>query len=100
MDTKLFGVPVFVWGGLCLLLTILWIFVWPNNRVAPADRLRYIVLRWFHALVWLILAVAAFIAGFDLFGGQSTAKPTALLSLIVYLIFMFTLLTSKGAKQN
>lgn len=88
MYTKLFGVPVFVWGGICLLLTILWIFVWPHNRVVPTDRLRYIVLRCFHALVWLILALAAFVAGFDGLGGESVAKPIAFLSLMVCLIFI------------
>jgi hypothetical protein len=53
------------------------------------------VLRWFHALVWLILAVAAFIGGFEVLGSGSTAKPFAWLSLIVYLIFMFMVLTNK-----
>jgi len=53
------------------------------------------ILRWFHALTWLLLALAAFIASYKLLGGTNLAKPIALLSLVVYLIFMITFTTSK-----
>ncbi len=91
----LIGIPLIVVGGFCLLLTLVWVFIWPRGRVTPADGLRYIIVRWFHALVWLLLALAAFVAGLDLFGGLALAQPLALLSLVVYIVFMFTLMTSK-----
>ena len=49
--------------------------------------------------VWglLCLALAAFIGAFDLLGGASLAKPVALLSLGVYLVFMGTLFTGRRA---
>ena len=79
---------------ICLAVTILWLFVWPADRSNPAEPLRYFILRWFHAGVWLLLALAAFIAGFNLLGGVKLAKPVALASLVVYLVFMAAFLTS------
>lgn len=64
------GVPLWVWGCACLLLSIVWIFLWPQNAVSASSGVRFFIIRWFHALVWLVLAVAAFIAGFDILGGD------------------------------
>lgn len=90
------GVPLVVWGSLCLVLTAVWAFVWPRHRALIG--IRFIIVRWFHALTWLLLAIAAFVAGFDILGGVNTAKPIALLSLLVYLVFMGALATSKLAR--
>jgi hypothetical protein len=95
MNTKLLGVPLPILGIACLLLTMVWIFVWPRDRATHSALLPYIILRWFHALTWLLLAVAAFVASYNILGGINLAKPIALLSLIVYLIFMVTFTTSK-----
>lgn len=95
MTTTFLGIPFLIWGLLCLVLTVIWVFVWPSGKAIGTDGLRAIILRWFHALVWLLLAASAFIAGFNVLGGESTARFVAFLSLITYLIFMFTLVTSK-----
>ncbi len=94
MGEKLWGVPLVVWGGICVALTVVWIFVWPSGKATLAIGLRFFVLRWFHALTWLLLAVAAFIAAFKVLGGAATARVVAFLSLIVYLVFMFIFATS------
>lgn len=91
---KFLGLPLVVWGSLCLALTTVWVFVWPKQHRALTG-VRFIIVRWFHALTWLLLASAAFVAGFDILSGVSLAKPIALLSLLVYLVFMGTLATSK-----
>ncbi|SRR6266508_1226465 len=95
MNTKLLGIPLAILGIGCLVLTIVWIFVWPRDRANRSAIIQYIILRWFHALTWLLLALAAFIAGYNVLGGINLAKPIALLSLIVYLIFMITFTTSR-----
>lgn len=94
-STKFLGLPLPIWGIFALVLAVVWLWVWPSDRVALPSSLIYFILRWFHALVWLLLAVAAFCASFPLLGGVRTAKPVALLALIVYLVFMFTLVMSK-----
>ena len=95
MAPKFLGLPLPVWGSLCVVIGIIWVFVWPSARATPTESVRFIILRWFHALVWLLLALAAFIAGFNILDGPKTAKPIALLSLVVYLIFMATFISSK-----
>lgn len=94
MQSKLLGVPLVVWGGLCTLLTIVWVFVWPSEKVIPGNFLNFFILRWFHALTWLFLALAALIAAFKQEGGRLLARRVAFLSLIAYLVFMFTFVTS------
>src|ERR1041385_4532941 len=95
MNTKLLGVPLPILGIACLLLTMVWIFVWLRDRATHSARLPYIILRWFHAFTWLLLALAAFVASYNILGGINLAKPIALLSIIVYLIFMVAFTTSK-----
>ena len=94
---KLLGVPATIWGILCLVLTGVWLIVWPADRAPAAEGLRYFILRWFHAVVWLLLALAAFVYGLNRLGGAQTARYLALASLGVYLIFMLTFITSKAA---
>jgi hypothetical protein len=95
MDGKLLGVPLVVWGVLCFALTVVWIIVWPSDKAATTVGLRFVILRWFHALVWLFLAIAAFLAAFNVLGGTATARTVAFLSLLTYIIFMGTFLTTR-----
>ncbi len=92
---KLLGVPLPIWGVVCLAVAAVWLFVWPRQKAA-ATGVRFFILRWFHAVVWLLLAAAAFIAGFNVLGGVNTAQPVAWLSLLTYLIFMLTFATAKS----
>jgi hypothetical protein len=95
MEAKFLGVPMFVWGGLCLVVAIVFTIIWPSNKVAnDTTALRYIVLRWFHALVWVLLALSCFVRGAGIFGGDGPANLVALAALPVYLIFMAALLSS------
>ena len=76
-------------------MAVIWVFVWPSNKRVEADSLPHFILRWFHALVWLLLATTAFIAGFDILGGVQTTRFVAFLALITYLVFMATLVAPK-----
>lgn len=91
MDEKFLGVPLVVWSALCLVLTVVWIIFWPSDKTAATAGIRFVILRWFHALVWLFLALAAFLAAFHLLGGPAVARAVAFLALIIYLVFMGTL---------
>lgn len=94
MGEQLFGVPLIVWGAICLSLAVLWTVMWPSAKAAHVKGVRLIVLRWFHALVWLLLALAAFAAAFNVTGAIVVASVLALLSIVVYFVFMGTLATS------
>ncbi len=96
MTSSFLGVSFTVWGIIGLAIAAIWIFVRTSHRAAT-PRWRFIVLRWFHMVVWLLLALAAFIAGSSLPGAAAIARLAALLSLLTYLIFMAALFTSKPA---
>lgn len=95
MSSTFLGLPLFVWGIACLGVASIWVSVWPRDRGTSTGGLRFMILRWFHALTWLLLGVAAFTAGFPGLGGTRLAQPIALLALALYLIFMTTFVTSK-----
>jgi hypothetical protein len=95
MDGKFLGVPLVVWGALCLALTVVWIVFWPSDKATATAGLRFVILRWFHALAWLFLALAAFLAAFNASSGLATARVVAFLALITYLVFMGTFITTR-----
>jgi hypothetical protein len=97
MAQNFLGLPLLLWGVICLAMTVVWIFVWPKDRANSAHPVRYFIIRWFHAFVWLFLAAAAFIAGFNILGGGA-AQPVALLSLITYITFLITLSTTPKSR--
>jgi len=92
---NLFGIPYTLWGIAALATAVLWVFIWPRKKNVKPGSLAYFILRWFHTLVWLFLAAAAFITSFDILGGQNTAQLVAFMGLITYLVFMATVVTMK-----
>ena len=91
------GLPVYLWGVICLGVALLYFFVWPRQKPdAPVPRptWRQFILRWFHSLVWVLLAVACFMwAGW--LPGSGVAGGVALAALGVYLVFMLTFLVDR-----
>lgn len=90
---KFGGVPVMVWGLLCVLMALVWLWVWPADRVSPGEGWRFIVLRWFHALTWLLLALGVFSAALRLAGG-ALVRPLAFAALLAYLVFLAVFVSS------
>lgn len=95
MGTRFLGVPTVLWGVLCLVLAVVWVVIWPSDLPVSPTGVRYLIVRWFHSLVWLLLAVAAFVAAFDVLGGASTARRVALTSLALYLLFLGAVVTAR-----
>lgn len=95
MESKFLGVPLVVWGVICCVLTVVWIIFWPSDKASATEGLRFVILRWFHALVWLLLTIAAFLTAYNVLGGLSTARVVAILSLITYLVFIGTVITTR-----
>jgi hypothetical protein len=98
MSDRFIGVPLFIWAVFCLALAVLWFWLWPRERATGISGIRHIILRWFHALTWLLLAAAALIAGLDARGNARLAKAVSVFSLVVYLIFMGVFVTSKPGR--
>jgi hypothetical protein len=98
MSAELLGVPLLFWGLGCLLMAALWSVVWPARRVTRGGAAGYVVLRWFHALTWLLLAMAAFAGSLDPPVSTGLVRFLALLALMVYTVFVVALLRSKTAQ--
>ena len=62
VEARLLGVPWVVWACVCLALAVLFAFLWPAEQGRAVGGAAYFVLRWGHALVWLLLSAAAFSA--------------------------------------
>ena len=106
MDGTLFGLPLSTLGLICMCLALLWYFVWPKDNTpkplkqVPGYRPRPVwmhdVLRWFHMLVWMLLATACFFTD----AGQATlATASALLAGVFYGVFVVALIKDKQRQK-
>ena len=85
---RFLAVPLFGWGALCLLIAVIFTLVVPQQAHASTG-VRFLLLRWGHALVWLLLACFCFARGANLGG------PVNLLGLaagLLYGAFIVTLI--------
>jgi hypothetical protein len=94
--TTLFGLPWYIWGLLCLVVAVVYLVAWPRpsrKSSAPArPPWRQFVLRWFHSLVWLLLALACFVQAGQIAGGGAVGGTLAVLAVVFYLVFIGALL--------
>ena len=88
MTRGLLGLPWVVWAALAFVVAAVFAFVAPGS--AGTTGVHYVVLRWFHPLVWVLLGSSALIRGFATGGARSAADPVAQLALVLYLIFLIT----------
>ena len=91
MERGFFGVPWALWGLAALALAAVWTVVWPADRAVGAVGLRFLLLRWGHAAVWLLLALSFFVRGM---GAAGPANLLALAALAVYLAFLGAVVTA------
>lgn len=88
-----FGVPFFAWGIVCLMLAVVFVFIYPHYEgKKPASRSTLFILHWFHPLVWVLLGIACIL--WD--AGQSGyANAVAILAMPVYLVFLTTVSSTR-----
>ena len=93
MTPGLFDLPWVVWAVLAFVVAAVFVFVAPGS--ASSTGLRYLVLRWFHPLTWILLGSSALIRGFVTGSARSAADPVAQLALVIYLVFLFTFVATR-----
>ena len=81
------NIPWFAWAGLSLLVAIIYSFVWPKKAVTETTGLRYFVVRWGHALVWILLAVNFLLRGLSP-SLNGAADAVALVGAAMYVAFL------------
>ncbi len=93
MEAKFFGISYIWWGVLCLGIAASFVQLWPSAKITGTTPLmRYMILRWGHAAVWGLLALACFLRTWV--NSSGPGQVVALLALATYLTFMVALLRS------
>ena len=81
------NLPWFAWAAIALVVALLYSFIWPYKAVAATTGFKFFVLRWGHALTWLLLAVSFALRGLDpKFNGL--ANGIAAVGGLSYLLFL------------
>jgi hypothetical protein len=81
------NIPYIVWSLLALILAIVWVYVGPHTKTDMAPGFPYLVIRWGHALTWLLLAVSFFLRGFSS-SMNGWANLIAMAGAVIYLLFI------------
>jgi hypothetical protein len=83
------NLPWFAWAGLTFIIAVIYFFVWPQKAVTISTDFRFLVIRYAHAVTWLLLAVNFLLRGLSpSFNGA--ANLIAMAGGLVYLLFMVT----------
>jgi hypothetical protein len=95
----LLGIPYFFLGILCLGVATVYIFIRPKPKPEQTRPMwQQVVLRWFHSLVWVLLAAACFLWTGNM---DSTLAPfLGRLALFVYLIFLATVARERRTRSS
>jgi hypothetical protein len=81
--------PPTAWVVVCLALAALYLRTWPRRKAAGLTRgFRYVVLRWFHALVWLLLALSVAVRARSGQTAYFVAGAIAIAAFLVYGVFI------------
>jgi hypothetical protein len=95
LGSTLLGIPLVFWGLGCLAVAAAYYRLWPQpspKRTQPRTRFQHFVLRYGHALVWLLLASGCFLAGA---GYVPFGLTLAFVSLPIYILFLVVLLQDR-----
>jgi hypothetical protein len=85
---RFLGLPMTIWGVVCLAVAVVWIYVWPEEQAVGASGLQLWLIQWGHALVWFLLAVVCFMQA----GSSRLARWSGLVglgALAIYIAFLF-----------
>lgn len=98
MQETLLGVPVEMIAAICIAVAALYAVYWPKpGPGVERVQWRAFVLRWFHAMTWVGLALATLAFKYL---GQTPAQVLGVIALLVYLTFMATLLTDRRKRPS
>jgi hypothetical protein len=93
MSSGPLGLPWLAWAGSAWAVAAVFTFVVP--RSAGATGLQYVILRWFHALVWTLLGLSALLR--ELL--PSNAQPADLVAQIALPVYLTYLVTFVRARE-
>ena len=81
------NLPWFLWAALALIVAVIYSFVWPNRNVTLTSGFRFFILRWGHALTWLLIAINFLLRGISP-SLNGAANLIALAGGLIYILFL------------
>jgi hypothetical protein len=88
------NLPWFAWAVVALLVAIVYSLVWPKDRVTDPSGFRFLILRWGHALTWLLITINFVLRGIDPKYNEA-ANLFAAAGGLIYLLFMIMTFVTK-----
>ena len=79
------NLPWFLWAALALIVAMIYSFVWPHK--AATTGFSFFILRWGHALTWILLTINFLLRGIDP-GLNGAANLIAVVGGLVYVLFL------------
>lgn len=93
--------PPWFWALGCVAIAAFYVWRWPRHKAGGATSgFRYLVLRWFHALVWALLALSVGLHIFDSEAARGIARGLAVLALVLYGTFVIVLLLPRPKPRD
>ena len=84
----------FLWTAPALVVALIYSFVWPQKAVTVTIGFRVFVLRWGHALTWILLAINFLLRGLSP-SLNGVANIVALAGGLMYALFMVMTFVAK-----
>ena len=81
------NLPYFLWTALALVVAIIFVYIGPHNKLTMTPGFRYLVIRWGHALTWVLIAISFFLRGISP-SLNGVANLIAAAGGFMYLLFM------------
>ena len=80
------NLPWFAWAALALIVAVVYSFVWPQKALTM-EGFRFFVIRWGHAVTWLLLAINFILRGISP-SLNGVANLVALAGAAMYFLFI------------
>ncbi len=96
MEANFLGFSWAVWGGLCWAIALTFTFIWPKHKIASqkTSPIQHFILRWFHALFWVLLGISCFVRMFSV--PENFSNFIAISAFGVYVVFLVVMSNRKG----
>ena len=91
----------YTWMALALALALIFSFLWPKAQAnRQTSRMRFLLVRWGQALVWLLLAIYFFLRAIGMPGLSLVTNLPILVALVLYLIYNLSLIPPRRPPES
>lgn len=97
MSEGFLNIPWVVWGIISLIIAVIFVIFVPNSeQIQTTTGVHFFILRWFHSLCWILIAINFFLRIIDNETVTGIANMSGAAGGIVYLIFLVNYIQISG----